>query len=195
MDGIPRPRASRTLPVVLSMEEVEAFFAGLRSRKHRAILMTAYAGGLRVSEVISVRISDIDSNRMMIWIRQAKRRKDRYIPLTKHLLTILREYWMAARPKDYLFPGTGKTGRITPQTVDYACKAVMHRAGLKKNVSPHTLRHYAEFGIIVIVLRRNCSKLARVLRPLDDQSFQILGFSDQRSENSREASRRTPSTG
>jgi len=141
VEGIPRPRVPRKLPIVLSMEEVEAFFAALQSLKYRAILMTAYAGGLRVSEVVSLRVGDIDSERMMIRIQQAKRRKDRYVPLAKHLLTILREYWKAARPKDYLFPGTGKTGHITQQSVDYACKTAMRRAGLKKNVSTHTLRH------------------------------------------------------
>lgn len=141
VEGIPRPRVARKLPVVLSMKEVGAFFAALRSLKHRAILMTAYAAGLRVSEVISLRVSDIDSDRMMIRIRQPKRRKDRYVPLAKHLLMILREYWKAARPKDYLFPGTGKTGHITQPSVDAACKGAMRRAGLKKIISTHTLRH------------------------------------------------------
>ena len=141
VEGIPRPRVARKLPVVLSMEEVEAFFAALRSLKYRAILMTAYAAGLRVSEVISLRVSDIDSKRMMIRIDQAKGRKDRYVPLAKYLLTILREYWKAARPRDYMFPGRGKSGHITQQSVDHACKTAMRRAGLKKIVSTHTLRH------------------------------------------------------
>jgi len=141
VEGIPRPRVARTLPIVLSMEEIEQFFDGIRSLKHRAILMTAYAAGLRVSEVISLQVVDIDSKRMMIRVDQGKGRKDRYVMLSTYLLSILREYWRAARPKGYLFPGTGKSGHITQQSVDSACKTAKRRSGLTKKMSLHTLRH------------------------------------------------------
>ncbi len=141
VEGIPRPKVARTLPIVLSMEEIEQFFDGIRSLKHRAILMTAYAAGLRVSEVISLQVADIDSKRMMIRVDQGKGRKDRYVMLSTHLLTILREYWRAARPNRYLFPGTGKSGHITQPSVDSACKTARRRSGLTKKISLHTLRH------------------------------------------------------
>jgi site-specific recombinase XerD len=102
-----------------------------------------HAGSLRASETVSLRVSDIDSQRMMIRIDQGKGRKDRYVPLSPRLLTILREYWKAARPKDYLFPSHGKTGHISRNSVWSACKRAMREANLRKNISPHTLRHSA----------------------------------------------------
>ena len=89
----------------MSPDEVAQFFEAVASLKHRAILMTAYAAGLRVSEVVALRVDDIDSRRMVIRIRQAKGRKDRYVMLSPRLLAILREYWKAARPTQFLFPG------------------------------------------------------------------------------------------
>jgi site-specific recombinase XerD len=103
--------------------------------------MTAFAAGLRVSEVIALRIGHIDSKRMMIRVEQAKGNKDRYAMLSKHLLLILREYFKAARPKDFLFPGRGRSGHVSRQAVDAACDAALARTKLKKNVSTHTLRH------------------------------------------------------
>ena len=126
---------------MLSRNEVERFFTALVSLKQRAILMTAYGAGLRVSEVITLKVGDVDSGRMMIHIRQAKGRKDRYVMLSERLLAVLRKYWRAARPKDYLFPGTGRSGHITRVAVSDACKQAMRDAGLRKNISPHTLRH------------------------------------------------------
>ena len=95
----------RTLPVVLSPDELARFFAAITNLKHRAILMTAYAAGLRVSEVTRLRVEDIDSQRMVIRVRQGKGQKDRYVMLSPRLLEILRAYWKAARPGDFLFPG------------------------------------------------------------------------------------------
>ena len=99
------PKQQKKLPVVLSPAEVTQFFEAIPSLKHRAILMTAYAAGLRVSEVVALRVDDIDSRRMVIRVRQAKGRKDRYVMLSPRLLEILRQYWKAARPTPYLFPG------------------------------------------------------------------------------------------
>lgn len=143
VEGIPFPKQEKKLPVVLSLDEVDCFFQALRSLKYRAILMTAYAGSLRVSETVSLRVNDIDSRRMMMRINQGKGRKDRYVPLSPRLLQILREYWRVARPKDFLFPSHGRSGHITRNSVWTACKQAMRRAGLQKNISPHTLRHSA----------------------------------------------------
>ena len=102
---IPLPKKPFKLPVILSREEVVRFFESIASLKHRTILMTAYAAGLRVSEVTRLKLTDIDSQRMMIRVEQGKNRKDRYVMLSPQLLEILRAYWQAARPKQWLFPG------------------------------------------------------------------------------------------
>lgn len=141
LDDLASPRKQRKLPVVLSPDEVAQFFEAIDSLKHRAILMTAYAAGLRVSEVVSLRVDDIDSRRMVIRIRQAKGRKDRYVMLSPRLLAILREYWKAARPTQFLFPGNVPDRPITPRTVQKACRGAQEAAGLGKRVRVHTLRH------------------------------------------------------
>ena len=141
VQDIRAPRPERRLPVVLSFEEVHRFFAAIPSFKHRTLLMLAYAAGLRLSEAASVRVSDIDSQRMVIRIVQGKRKKDRYSILSPLLLTMLRNYWWAARPKDYLFPGRGQSGVVRSGTVQRACIEARQIAGLAKEVTPHTLRH------------------------------------------------------
>ena len=123
------------------MDEVESIFNAIVSLKHRTILMTAYAAGLRVSEVVSLQVIDIDSKRMVIRIDQGKGRRDRYVMLSKRLLPTLREYWQAARPKLYLFPGKKDGRHISTTAVYTACKTAMRDAGLKKNISTHSLRH------------------------------------------------------
>ncbi|MDQ1423195.1 MAG: hypothetical protein QOD72_693, partial [Acidimicrobiaceae bacterium] len=129
------------LPVVLSPAEVTQFFAAITGLKHRALLMTAYAAGLRVSEVVALGVDDIDSRRMVIRIRQAKGQKDRYVMLSPRLLTILREYWKADRPTQFLFPGNVPDRPITARTVEKACRDAREAAGLGKHVTVHTLRH------------------------------------------------------
>ena len=141
VQDIRAPRPERRLPVVLSFEEVHRFFAAIPSFKHRTLLMFAYAAGLRVSEAASVRVSDIDSQRMVIRVVQGKRKKDRYTILSPLLLEMLRHYWWAARPKDYLFPGRGRSGVVRSSTVQRACIEAQRIAGLGKEVTPHTLRH------------------------------------------------------
>jgi site-specific recombinase XerD len=135
------PKQEKKLPVVLSPGEVAQFFQAVTDPKHRALLMTAYAAGLRVSEVVSLRVDDIDSRRMVIRIRQAKGRKDRYVMLSPRLLAILREYWKAARPTQFLFPGNVPDRPITPRTAQKACRGAQEAAGLGKRVRVHTLRH------------------------------------------------------
>lgn len=173
-DRIPVPKKPSKLPVVLSLGEVEEFFSCLQSLKYRAILMTAYAGGLRVEEVTALRISDIDSRRMVIRVNQGKRCKDRDVMLSDHLLLVLREYWKAARPRDFLFPGPGKTGHITESSVNRACKLAIQRSSITKVVTPHVMRHsfathLLEAGtdvrtIQILLGHRNLSTTARYLR-------------------------------
>ena len=103
--------------------------------------MTTYGSGLRVTEAICLRADDIDSDRMMIRVRCGKRKKQRYVVLSSVLLQVLREYWKAAKPVDFLFPGRGKAGHISRVAVFNACKRAMKEAGISKNVSPHTIRH------------------------------------------------------
>lgn len=141
VQDIHAPRPERRLPVVLSFDEVHRFFAAIPSFKHRTLLMLAYAAGLRVSEAARVRVSDIDSERMVIRVVQGKRKKDRYTILSPLLLQMLRHYWWAARPKDYLFPGRGRSGVIRSNTIQQVCVEARRRAGLEKEVTPHTLRH------------------------------------------------------
>lgn len=102
---VPRPKRERRLPVVLSREEVQRLFAVVLNLKHKALFMVAYDAGLRLSEILNLRVEDIDSQRMVIRIRQAKGQKDRYGRLSKGLLKLLREYWHAYRPESLLFPG------------------------------------------------------------------------------------------
>jgi len=139
--GIPCPKEQKKLPVVLSTSEVTRFFNAITNLKHRAMFMAAYAGGLRVSELVGLRVRDIDSQRMMIRICQGKGRKDRFVPLSTRLLEVLRAYWTARRPTGWLFPGKFPDRPIHPRAVHLICRRITRRAGLNKHVTVHTLRH------------------------------------------------------
>jgi integrase/recombinase XerD len=141
LESIACPKQEKKLPVVLSMAEVVQFFQAIVGLKYRAILITAYAAGLRVSEVVALRVDDIDSRRMVICVRQAKGHKDRYVMLSPKLLDLLRTYWKAARPKTWLFPGRDPDRPLTVNAVHLVCKAAREASGLSKHVTVHTLRH------------------------------------------------------
>jgi len=136
---IPHQKPGHRLPEILSPEEVVALFNAVRNVKHRAILMTMYGAGLRVSEITRLRVRDIDSRRMVIRIEQSKRRRDRYVMLSPYLLSVLREYWRAVRPQTLLFPG--RKGALTRYAVQDAFEKAKKRARITKRVSPHSLRH------------------------------------------------------
>jgi len=138
---IPTPKKEKKLPVVPSQDEVSRLFENLPNLKHRAILMTAYATGFLVSEVVSLRVADIDSRRMMIRVEQGKGRKDRYVMLSPNLLELLRAYWKVARPSDYLFPGQKPGRHITQKRVLQVCVKAGVLAGLSKRVTVRALRH------------------------------------------------------
>jgi site-specific recombinase XerD len=141
LDGIPCPKKTKRLPVILSPEEVRRFFSVIRNPKHRALLMAAYAAGLRVSELVSLRVEDIDSARMLISVRQGKGFKDRYVKLADRSLVELRECWKVGRPTTWLFPGEHPNRPIHASTVKRLCGDIANRAALGKRVSVHTLRH------------------------------------------------------
>ena len=140
-DAIPTPKMPRSLPVVLSPEEVAQFLDGVKAAKHHAILTTCYAAGLRIAEAVSLTVSAIDSERMTLHIANGKGQKDRYVMLSPKLLEVLRAWWQIERPRHWLFPGELPEKPITPEAVRYACRRAAQRAGLAKPVSPHALRH------------------------------------------------------
>ena len=139
--AIPPRKTPKPLPDVLSVQEVERLFAASPNIKHRTVLMTTYAAGLRRSELVRLKVTDIDSSRMMIRIRQAKGQKDRYTVLSARLLEALRAYWRWCRSSDWLFPGV-KPGRpIASRTVGYIYTRARDRAGIQKRGGIHILRH------------------------------------------------------
>ncbi|MGO9980975.1 MAG: tyrosine-type recombinase/integrase [Candidatus Sulfotelmatobacter sp.] len=142
---IPFPKRQRRLPTVLSQEEVARLIASAQNLMHRTMLMMLYATGLRRAELCHLKVSDIDSERMVIHVRQGKGGRDRDVLLTPKLLDTLREYWRWMKPKTYLFPGTVNNWRadvpITEKIVWKAVAEAAKHAGVSKHVSPHTLRH------------------------------------------------------
>jgi integrase/recombinase XerD len=140
-EDFPLPKKPVRLPVILSFAEVKAFFDAFPSLKHRAMLMTAYAAGLRISEVAHLKAIDIDSQRMVIRVNRGKNHKDRYVMLSPRLLEILRAYWHDAHPRDWLFPGDIPGRPITPCAIRLACNMARERSGIKKPITPHSLRH------------------------------------------------------
>ena len=131
----------RKLPVVLSPDEVARLLDAAPALKYKAALSVAYGAGLRVSEVVALKIGDIDSKRMIIRVEQGKGRKDRYVMLSPHLLELLRAWWRAARPQGWLFPGRDRVQPMTTRQLNRACHAAADMAGIGKHVSMHTLRH------------------------------------------------------
>ena len=141
VDDIPMPKQPFKLPVILSPEEVMRFLESVNSMKHRAILMAAYAAGLRVSEATHLKVTDIDSQRMMLRVDHGKGQKDRYVMLSPRLLEELRAYWKAGRPKTWLFPGDIPGQPISRDAVGQACDKARRASGLTKPITPHSLRH------------------------------------------------------
>jgi integrase/recombinase XerD len=140
-ERIPHAREPRKLPVVLGADEVVRFLEAVPSLKCRAALTTAYAAGLRASEVTCLLVANIDSSRMVIRVEQGKGAKDRYVMLSPQLLGILRSYWRLAHPPHWLFPGRDPEHPIHPTVLHAACRSACAAAGLVKRVTVHTLRH------------------------------------------------------
>jgi len=134
-------RTPRKLPAILSADEVVRFLEAVASLKARTALTTAYAAGLRASEAVSLKVADIDSERMVIQVHHGKGAKDRTVMLSPQLLRILRTYWRLARPGEWLFPGRSPDKLIDVQVLHASCRSATKAAGLVKHVSVHTLRH------------------------------------------------------
>ena len=145
---LPCAKEPSKLPQILSHEELVRLFTVATNPKHRALLMTTYAAGLRATEVTRLRLTDIDSARMSIRVEQGKGRKDRYAMLAPTLLTLLRAWWCEARargkmlPNGWLFPGQNPVNPMSTRQLNRACHAAAQAGGIDKRVSLHTLRHY-----------------------------------------------------
>jgi site-specific recombinase XerD len=156
---IPYGRRPKKLPTVLAPDEVNRLFAAAADARDRALLRTAYALGLRVSELVALRLQDIDAARGLVVVRQGKGAKDRLVPLSPRLLQELRAYWQAQRPRPWLFPGGRRGQHLSAAGVQRVVRRTAQRAGLGKPVSPHTLRHsYAthllEAGCDLLTIQR-----------------------------------------
>jgi len=138
---IPLPKKPFKLPVILSSDEIMRFLECVRSLMMRTLLMTIYAAGLRVSEATHLKVADIDSQRMMLRIVQGKGQKDRYVMLSPKLLENLRAYWKVEHPTNWLFPGGIPGEPISRHAVALACRNAHRRCGIKKPITPHSLRH------------------------------------------------------
>jgi integrase/recombinase XerD len=155
---IPYGKRPRTLPSVLAPEEVVRLFNAAPAGRQRLRLQVLYACGLRLSELLYLRPTDIDSARMVVIVHQGKGHKDRLVPLSPRLLQELRDHWRLHRPPLWLFPGECADGTLCPVTVQRQCQVAAQRAGLTKHCTPHTLRHsYAthllEAGVDLITLQ------------------------------------------
>jgi site-specific recombinase XerD len=131
----------RKIPIVLSPEEVVRLLEAAPGVKYKAAFSVAYGAGLRVSEVVALKVSDIDSERMMLRVEQGKGRKDRHAMLSPLLLELLRDWWRIARPKAWLFPGRDPLQPLSTRQINRACHAAADMARITKRVTPHTLRH------------------------------------------------------
>ena len=173
-DVLPMPKKPQTLPIILSPEEVQRFLSCVPRRKARSVLTVCYAAGLRVSEAIALKPTDIDSQRMTIRVTQGKGQKDRYVMLSEQLLKILREWYRCAKPTAWMFPGLIPGSHITRVGINDACRLGAQRSGLKKPVTPHSMRHafathLLEYGtdlrtIQLLLGHRSLSTTARYLR-------------------------------
>lgn len=188
MSKIPRMKQRKRIPLVLSKEEIESIITVTRNLKHRAILMTIYSAGLRVSEAAKLKVIDIDSKRMMIRVRQGKGNKDRYTLLARRTLKILREYWRIYHPREWLFEGSRPDKPISSRTIQKVMERSVQKAGIVKPATVHTLRHsfathLLEAGVdlyhikqllghrsartTTVYLHVSKKEIARVVSPLD----------------------------
>lgn len=141
VERLPYCKRPKRLPLVISPEEVLLFLRSVEELKYRMALTTAYGSGLRISEILQLRVEDIDSARMLIHVRRGKGDKERVVPLSKVLLEQLRAYWLVGRPRPWLFPGRDPVKPVLAETILEACRQAREVAGLRQRITPHTLRH------------------------------------------------------
>lgn len=178
-----RPQKRRKLPVILSPEETKHLLSLVRLPKTRMALTVIYACGLRLSEGLHLKVQDIDSDRMLIWVRNGKGGKDRYVPLPERLLVMLRAYWKLQKPSSYLFFAKDKNTALSDTTLQQTFKAVLRQSGIHKEASIHTLRHsYAthllergvDLRVIQELLGHKSPQTTAIYTHLTDKSFQTL---------------------
>ena len=193
------PKQPSRLPTILSEEEVAQLLASANSAYHFVILMTLYSTGLRRAELCRLKVEDVDSERMVIHVRQGKGNRDRDVPLSPKLLEVLRDYWRWRKPGEYLFPSLLRTRPGQPidvKTVWYAVQQAAQRAGIKKKVSPHTLRHswathllergtdlrtiqlllgHVDLEAMTLYLHLSQAHMQRVVNPIDSLPVPDLG--------------------
>jgi integrase/recombinase XerD len=141
VEEIPIPKMPHTLPVILSRQEVIRFLESIKNLKHRTVLTACYAAGLRISEATRLKVTDIDSQRMIIRVEQGKGRKDRYVMLSPKFLDLLRTYWKAYGPHDWLFPGRSPDRPLRKNVLQQVCQKHRRRLGLSKPITAHSFRH------------------------------------------------------
>ena len=145
---IPFGKRPKKLPMVLSDQEASKLLECVENPKHRAVLLTCYAAGLRLTEATHLRVSEVDGQRQQLRITEGKGRKDRIVPASPRLLQELREYWKLQQPREYLFPGKTPSVPLSSATVQKACKMAAAFAGITKPISPHVLRHSYATGML-----------------------------------------------
>jgi len=141
IETIPRPKRSKQLPNVITLNEFKRMVDYTHNIKHKSLLMVTYSGGLRLNEVIKLLVSDIDGERKLIFVRGGKGRKDRYTIISNSTLEVLRDYYMRYRPKKWLFEGQNKGKHLHERSAQSIVKQASKRAKLRKQISTHTLRH------------------------------------------------------
>lgn len=167
-----RPRKERSLPRIIDQRFIKAKLSKIKNIKHKSILSLAYSAGLRVSEIINLKISDIDSKRMLIHIKNAKGRKDRFVPLSQNILQLLREYYKQYKPKEYLFNGQNylqySTGSCNKLCKKYFGKD-MHMHLLRHSCFTHLLENGTDLRIIQKIAGHNSSKTTEIYTQVSNQ--------------------------
>lgn len=168
--NIERPRKERKLPTVLTKSEVQLIMENIKNLKHKCILTTIYSAGLRRSELINLKISDIDSKRGLIKIRGSKGKKDRYTLLSAKLIELLRQYYMAYGPDDWLFEGQ-HGGQYSATSIAKILQKALRKAGIQKHATPHSLRH--SFATHLLEQGTNLRYIQEILGHEDPKTTQI----------------------
>ena len=179
---IERPLKKRKLPTVLSEKEIQLIFSNIGNLKHKALLSLIYSCGLRVGEALNLKINDLDSDRMLISVRNGKGEKDRMVPLASNVLKLLRTYYKQYQPSDYLFNGAEK-GPYSATSIRNVLKRAVYKSYIKKNVTPHTLRHsYAthllekgtDLRYIQVILGHSSVKTTEIYTHVSTKNLQAI---------------------
>jgi len=179
---IERPLKKRKLPVVLSENEIQLILSNIGNLKHKALLSLIYSCGLRVGEALNLKINDLDSDRMLISVRNGKGEKDRMVPLASNVLKLLRTYYKQYQPSDYLFNGA-EQGPYSATSIRNVLKRAVYKSYIKKNVTPHTLRHsYAthllekgtDLRYIQVILGHSSVKTTEIYTHVSTKNLQAI---------------------